>query len=301
MGGRSTYLTTMDRSTVIGLSSGLALILIAIISEGGLFSFISISSLIIVLGGVTSAILVNYTMNDLIKSMTSIRIAFSGRQFDMLSHIEMFTLFARRARRNGLLILDDDVQYIQDSFLRNGMELAIDGVSEENLKDILDDEIKAMQRRHDVGIRVLESAGSYSPAFGMIGTLIGLILMLRNLDNATGIGEGLAIALITTFYGTILANLVFYPLSGKLQELSAKELNEKEMMRAAIISLANGENPRIMEKKMLSYVTPEDRAEYLRMFGERGYTQQQEDKLYTHWVNQQREKWEGVLSGLQPG
>ena len=213
----------------------------------------------------------------------------------------MATIFARRARRNGLLVLDDDVQYIEDSFLRNGLELAIDGITEENLQSILDAEVDAMEERHQKGIRVFESMAAYAPAFGMIGTLIGLILMLRNLDDSAGIGQGLAVALVTTFYGTILANLVFSPLAGKLSELSVKELNEKRMMRAGIMSLANGENPRILEKKMLTHVSPSERAEYIRIYGERGYSQQQEEKLYNHWLNQQREKWEGVLSGIQPG
>ena len=291
----------MDRSTTIGLASGFGLILIAILSQGGLGSFLSLSSLIIVLGGVLAATLVNFTMADLQNARQVIRVAFQTKVFDLAQNIELFTIFARRARRNGLLVLDDDVQYIEDSFLRNGLELAIDGITEENLQSILDAEVDAMEERHQKGIRVFESMAAYAPAFGMIGTLIGLILMLRNLDDSAGIGQGLAVALVTTFYGTILANLVFSPLAGKLSELSVKELNEKRMMRAGIMSLANGENPRILEKKMLTHVSPSERAEYIRIYGERGYSQQQEEKLYNHWLNQQREKWEGVLSGIQPG
>lgn len=291
----------MDKSTSIGIGAGLGLIALSILIEGGLGSFVSLSSLIIVLGGVLSACLVNYPMEDLLNAQRAVQKAFGGQRIDMLRHIEMFTIFSRRARRNGLLVLDDDIRYIDDPFLKNGLELAIDGISEENLVQILDDEISAMEKRHEINYRIMHSLATYAPAFGMIGTLIGLILMLRNLNDSGGIGQGLSVALITTFYGTIFANLIFAPLGGKLKEFSEKELNEKRMLRAGIISLANGENPRILEKKMLSYCTTEEKTEYARLFGTASINQQQEDKMYNHWINQQKEKWESTLTGLQAG
>lgn len=291
----------MDRSTITGIASGIVLIFLAIVFEGGVTAFFSFSSLLIVLGGVAAATLVNYNIDDIVNAQHAVQVAFRSEPIEMLSHIEMFTIFSRRARRNGLLILDDDVRYIEDPYLRNGLELAIDGISEENLKNILHEEIESLKKRHDQSIRMLQSMATYAPAFGMIGTLIGLILMLGNLDGSGDIGAGLSIALITTLYGTIFANLIFAPLSGKLEELSQKEVNEKEMLKTAIISLSNGENPRILEKKMLTYVTPENRKEYARMYGDRGYSKQQEEKLYSHWLNQQKDKWENTLTDLQAG
>jgi chemotaxis protein MotA len=291
----------MDRSTTIGISAGLALITLSILIEGGLMSFISVSSMIIVLGGIISACLVNYPQDDLLNTQKSVQKAFNGKKIDLLHHIEMFTIFSRRARRNGLLVLDEDIRYIDDPFLKGGLELAIDGISEDNLIHILGDEILQMEKRHDVNYRILNSMATYAPAFGMIGTLIGLILMLRNLDDSSGIGAGLSVALITTFYGTIFANLIFAPLAGKLKEFSEKEINEKKMLRAGILALANSENPRILEKKMLSFCTPDEKLEYNRLFGSASYNQQQEDKMYNHWVNQQREKWESALTDLQAG
>jgi chemotaxis protein MotA len=291
----------MDRSTTIGISAGLGLITLSILLEGGLGSFVSISSLIIVLGGVIASSLVNYPQEDLLNVQKALQKAFNGKKIDLLRHIEMFTIFSRRARRNGLLVLDEDIRYIDDPFLKSGLELAIDGISEENLIHILNDEILQMEKRHDVNYRILNAMATYSPAFGMIGTLIGLILMLRNLNDSAGIGAGLSVALITTFYGTIFANLIFAPLGGKLKEFSEKEINEKKMLKAGIIALANSENPRILEKKMLSYCTPEEKQEYNRLFGSGSYNQQQEDKMYSHWVNQQREKWESALTDLQAG
>jgi chemotaxis protein MotA len=291
----------MDRSTSIGLGAGFGLIILGILTEGNILAFWSISSLFIVVGGVFAATLVNFPLDDLLRAMDAARVAFQGRKFDLLARIEMFTMFARRARRNGLLVLDQDIQFIDDRFLKQAMELVVDGTSEENLNLILEAEIGNLKRRHEIGIRVLERMSAYAPAFGMIGTLIGLIIMLGNLDDPNAVGPGMAVALITTFYGAILANLVFTPLAGKLNEYSEKELNEKEMAKQGIISLANGENPRIMERKMLSFVTPRERAEYFRVYGDKAYTAQQEEKVYEHWLNQQKEKWESVISTIPNG
>ena len=291
----------MQRTTVIGLSVGFGLIGLAIIVQGGLSAFLSLEALLIVLGGVSAAILVNYSVKDLMNTQEAVRVLFRPGAVDLTSDVELMTMLSRRARREGLLALDDDVRFLEDKFLKNGLELAIDGIPEENLISILDDEVKSLERRHQTGIKVLGSMGSYAPAFGMIGTLIGLILMLRNLNNPEGIGPGLSIALVTTFYGTVLSNLVFTPMSGKLEELSEKEVNQKEMLRTAIISISNGENPKIMEKKMLTYVHPEERAEYLRIHGDHNYTRKQDEQLYNHWLNQQKEKWDNVLTNLQTG
>ena len=291
----------MHRTTIIGLVSGATLIVLAIIFQGGFFAFFSFESLLIVVGGVAAATLVNYSLDDLMKAWRGGRDALTRDEFDLTKHVEVLTMFARRARRQGLLTIDEDIRYIEDDYLRSGLELAVDGIPEENLKSILDDELKVLERRQRLGVRVLGAMGDYSPAFGMIGTLIGLILMLRNLDNPGGIGPGLSIALLTTFYGTMLANLVFIPLSGKLEEIVHQDVNEKEMMRVGILSLADAENPRIMEKKMLSYVTPEERSLYRRTHSQRGITASQEENMYDNWINKQQDKWENALTDLQTG
>lgn len=288
----------MDRSTVIGLVAGFGLIFLAIVTQGNFIAFVSIASLIIVLGGVVCATIIQYSINDLSATIKSVYATLRQAPKDPAAIIEMMVMFARRARRNGLLVLDDDVMYVEDNYLRNGLELAIDGISEENLVQILDDEIKALERRQDTSIKLLESMAGYAPAFGMIGTIIGLVMMLQNLTDPESLGVGLSIALITTFYGTMFANLIFAPLAGKMLNLADQELANKEMLRSGVISLANGENPRIMEKKMLSYVSPDQRAEYIRINGDKSFNQKQEEKLYNHWINQQKDKWENVLSNL---
>lgn len=277
------------------------MIFLAIVSQGNFFAFVSIASFLIVTGGVFSATLINYSFQHITETFTILKQTLTNKRSDMTEYIEMMTMFARRARRNGLLVLDDDVGYVEDDYLRSGLELAIDGISDENLQQILDDEIESLERRQEQGVKVLESMGGYSPAFGMIGTIIGLVLMLQSLEDPESLGVGLSIALITTLYGTTMANLVFTPLAGKLQERAEQLVIEKTMLRVGIVSLANGENPRIMEKKMLSYIKPDERAEYLRIHGSKGFSQQQEEKMYNNWVNQQKDKWENVLSGLETG
>jgi len=291
----------MKRSTIIGLISGFALILLAILFRGGLSSFISFESLLIVLGGVFAATLVNYSVDDLLTAYNNTRDSLMKETTNLIDHLELLSMFSKRARRQGLLTIDEDLQLIEDDYLRNGLELAVDGIPEEILKNILNDEIKAIKRRKYMSVRVLESMGIYSPAFGMIGTLIGLILMLRNLDNPAGIGPGLSIALVTTFYGAMLANLVFIPLAGKIEEMVKYDINEKEMMRIGILSLADGENPRIMQKKMLTYLNPEDRALFWRLHSHHGISASQEEQMYNHWVNQQQDKWNDVLTDLKTG
>ena len=134
-------------------------------------------------------------------------------------------------------------------FLRGGLQLAVDGVKKENLEEILSDQIQAAKGRIEMTVNLLYSMAGYAPAFGMVGTVIGMVLMLQNISDAESLGKGLSVALLTTLYGAVLANLVFTPLAGKLDYLSELDINRKLMFRSAILSMVEQENPRIMEKK----------------------------------------------------
>ncbi|MDI6402766.1 MotA/TolQ/ExbB proton channel family protein, partial [Balneolaceae bacterium ANBcel3] len=160
----------LDRSTLIGFIGGFGLVGIAIVTQGSLLAFASLSSFLIVMGGVIAATMVNYSWDNISDSFLTIRGMMKTRAVDLRTDIELMNLFARRARRGGLIPLDSDVQYIEDSFLKNGLQLAIDGVTKENLEIILADQIKSIERRVEVSINVLYSMATYSPAFGMIGT-----------------------------------------------------------------------------------------------------------------------------------
>jgi len=220
---------------------------------------------------------------------------------DLRTDMELLSMFARRVRTGGMLVLDDDIPHITDPYLKNGLQLAVDGFKKESLDSILSDEIKSRERQVDISINVLSSMSGYGPAFGMIGTVIGLVLMLQNVSDPESLGKGLSVALLTTLYGTIFSNMMFGPLSGKLEYLSELDLNRKEMFRTGILSLVEGENPRIMEKKMLIYVEPHSRAEYIKHHEELSISKERDEKFYQLWVEQQDKEWENLKEILMTG
>lgn len=291
----------LDKSTVIGLILGISLIITAIVTQGQLVIFASFSSLLIVVGGIVAATMVNYSFDNISSSFKTMSSMMGIQSVDLRTDLELLSMFARRVRTEGLLILDGDIEYIKDPFLKNGLQLAVDGFDRESLDDILKDEIISRERQVEVSISVLESMSTYAPAFGMIGTVIGMVLMLQNVTDPESLGSGLSVALLTTLYGTILANVFFGPFSGKLEYLSELDINRKEMFRVGILSMIEGENPRIMEKKMLIYVDPQDRAQFIKHH-EGIIGRKQRDKiLYNHWIEQQNQEWENLKEILKPG
>lgn len=245
--------------------------------------------------------MINFGFDSVVVAFSIVKEVLTSKKHDLRTDIELMNMFARKVRREGLLRLEDDVQFIDNHFLKNGFQLAIDGVSKESLASILDDQIKSQERRLDNSFTIMDSMANYSPAFGMIGTVIGLILMLQNISDPNSLSMGLAIALITTFYGALLANLVFTPLAGKISHMSEHEMSRYEMFKVAIMSIVNEENPRIMEKKMLSYVSPEDRVEYTQFYDSKGYSKQREELLYENWTQHQNNTWQNLLKALETG
>lgn len=291
----------LDRSAVIGFLGGFGLIAIAIVTQGEMIAFASLSSVFIVFGGVIAATMVNYSFENISDSFRTISNMMKARKVDLRTDIELMNLFARRARRGGLISLDRDISFVDDTFLKNALQLAVDGISKGNLDAILDDQIKSNQRRAEISVNVLYSMASYAPAFGMIGTVIGMILMLQNISDPQSLGQGLSVALLTTLYGTISANMFFNPLAGKLEYLSELDNNRKRMFRVAVMSIVDGENPHIMDKKMLNYVDPRDRAEYLQFHEQVRITKEHEEKLYQSWHEQQNSTWDDLRKTMEIG
>jgi chemotaxis protein MotA len=291
----------LDRSSTIGFIVGFALIVGAIVLQGSLSSFLSFSSLLIVVGGVLAATAVNYSFEKIKISFDTTISLMKLSSIDLRTDMELLTMFARRVRKNGILILDNDIKHLKDEYLKNGLQLAVDGFKEEVLDNILKDEIESRENQVEVSIMLLNSMASYSPAFGMIGTVIGMVLMLQNISDPASLGAGLSVALITTLYGTILANMFFGPLAGKLEYLSELDRNRKEMFRIGILSIIEGENPRIMEKKMLIYVDPKSRADYIKHHEELSILKQRDEKFYKMWIEQQEQEWENLKEVLKTG
>ncbi|MDZ7772886.1 MAG: MotA/TolQ/ExbB proton channel family protein [Balneolaceae bacterium] len=291
----------MDKSTILGLVGGFALVIGAIVTQGDIGIFISFSAILIVGGGVVSSSVVNYSIEE-VKSTFSLTLEYlKSRQCDLRTDIELMNMFARKARREGLLRLEEDVQHVDNNYLKNGMQLAIDGTDKNVLVTILDDQLESSRRNLNKSVSILYGMAEYSPAFGMIGTVIGLILMLQNIQDPEALGAGLAVALLTTLYGTIFANMIFTPLAGKLDYLGDKQLIRNEMFKSAIISIVDEENPRLMENKMLNYVSPSQRAEYRAYFDEQSFNKQREEKLYEHWINVQNNSWQDLQTVLETG
>lgn len=252
----------IDSFTIIGLLLGTVLLIWGMSIGADLKIFWDFASVVITLGGSFCALLINYPMKDVKKIFSVMGKSFKGNDNVSFDTINRFIELSRRARREGLLSLEDEISVLEDPFLKKGLQMVVDGIEPETIRDIMELEITEMENRHNNGIGMIRAWGGYAPAFGMIGTLIGLIQMLAYLDNSDSIAGGMAKALITTFYGAILANLVFNPMSAKLALFSEQEASSKGMMLEGILAIQSGVNPRIVEDKLISYLPPSELLKY---------------------------------------
>ncbi len=251
----------MDIATIVGILSGMGLLLVSIMSKGSIMLFFDVGSILIVFGGTIAATLINYPLADVLSVMGVVKNAFTHKAPEPSATIRDLVKFAELARREGILALENQMQEVEDPFLKQGLQLAVDGTEPELMRTILGTEIAYLQERHELGQGIFKSMGTYSPAFGMIGTLIGLVLMLANMSDPSSIGPAMAIALITTFYGAVLANLIFLPIAGKLETRSKQEVMLKELVMEGVLSIQSGDNPRIVEQKLVSFIPPKFRGQ----------------------------------------
>lgn len=253
----------MDIGSLAGVILGIGLILSSIMLQGAIGPFVSVSSILIVLGGTISATLISFNLSQVIGSAKIVRIAFmQSKHEEPKEVIDNIVKFAEKARREGLLALEAEAETLDDDFMKKGVELIVDGTDAELVREILETELSFLEERHRTGASIFDSMGASAPAFGMIGTLIGLILMLGNLSDPNAIGPGMATALITTLYGSFLANLLFIPIAGKLKLRSADEILNKQLVIEGILSIQAGENPRIVAEKMKAFLSPSSRKAY---------------------------------------
>jgi chemotaxis protein MotA len=264
----------MDLSTVVGLVAGVLLLGIGMASGGSLAIFWDPPSIAITIGGSLAAMMINFPLSQFVKAWRAVRWAFFDRTFSPERIINSLVGFAEKARREGLLALEDDVSD-EDAFLKKGIQLVVDGTDPELVKSIMDIEISFLENRHRSNQMFFETWGSVAPAFGMAGTLIGLIQMLRSMGEDLGaLGPAMAVALITTLYGVILAYLIFIPLAGKLKIRSSEEIIIRQVMVEGILSIQAGENPRIVEEKLKSFLAPAQREGVGRQRRQEGLDQQ---------------------------
>ncbi len=246
----------MDIATIVGLVAGTILVSVTIFLGGNVGIFINIPSAVMVFGGTIAATLINFPLSDVLSVFNTVKNSFIQKATSTEQLIEKLVEFATVARREGILALESQAADAGDEFLQKSVQLAIDGTAPELIKDILTTEIAFMEDRHSMGQNVLLAMGAFAPAFGMIGTLIGLVQMLATLDDPSSIGAGMAVALLTTLYGALIANLITLPLAGKLKVRTSLELLQKEITIEGILSIQSGDNPRVVEQKLKAFVSP---------------------------------------------
>ena len=249
----------MDIATLLGIISSFGLVIVAILMGGGISLFVNIPSLMIVVGGTLGTTMINYPLKDVLGAIGVGKNVFFTKTLSVEEVINQFVEFGNKARREGILALESDVKDVEDHFLKKGIQLSVDGLEPQAIQSIMDTEVDFLRERHQLGAEIFLTMGTFAPALGMIGTLIGLVQMLQSMDDPSSIGPSMAVALLTTFYGSVMANLICMPVAGKLRTRSKEETLVKDMIIEGVISLTKGENPRILEQKMLSFVSPKVR------------------------------------------
>lgn len=252
----------MDISTVVGLILGIGFTVWGILVSGELGSYWDWASVVIVLGGTIASTLVCFPINNFLNLSKVLKKTMFYKDTSANEIIEEIINLANIARKEGLLSLEEYGSKLDDDFLKKGIMLIVDGTDPELVRNILETELVFLEERHSEGQGILEAMGTYAPAFGMIGTLIGLINMLKKMEDPKAIGPSMSVALVTTFYGSLLANVIFLPLAQKLKVRSKSEVLVKELMIEGLLSIQAGENPRIIEEKLKTFIPPEMRKEF---------------------------------------
>jgi chemotaxis protein MotA len=252
----------MDIASVIGLMMAVGLIVGSIATGSAPFSaFFDVPSILVVFGGSLGAAFVCFPLKSILSAPIVAKKVFLNRSESIPNLIEQLVSLAETARRDGLLALEARLSEVDNSFTRLGIQMAVDGTRPEVIEDIMRTEMDAVATRHRDGKSLMEQMGRFAPAYGMIGTLMGLIMMLSDMSDPSKIGSGMAVALITTLYGAIVANVVFIPFGEKLGFLNKQEIVSLEIIIRGIMAIQSGENPRVVEQKLSTFLPPKLRGE----------------------------------------
>jgi len=245
----------LEIAAFLGLIVGVGLLVWAMVSGSSLATFWDPASLRIVLGGTLAAMAISHGGRHLKRLPGLMLRAFRKSQSDLSGLRDQLVELANQARREGLLSLEDSIEEIESEFLAEAVQMLVDAVPPDQIEELLNNQVHSTEEFNQRGIRMFRTAGAVSPAFGMIGTLIGLIQMLRDLDDPDMIGMGMAVALTTTLYGTLLANLLFNPVANKLEEWNRDEMQVKSMVMEGILAIQDGQNPRFIKGRLDAYIT----------------------------------------------
>lgn len=250
----------MDIATIVGTVACLALLVVSILMSGSLLTFVDIPSLILVGGGAVAATLMCFPLGSMFKLMGVTKKVLLCKAGDPVGHVMTLVRLAEVARRDGILSLENHLaEGNYDEFMVRGLRMAIDGQDPAVIQTAMEQEVETLMERHGTGKALFETLGKYAPAFGMLGTIMGLILMLKNMDDPAALGPGMALALITTFYGSLFSNVFFLPVADKLGVRSAEEISIKLLIIRGVMSIQSGDNPRIVQQKLLSFLDRKQR------------------------------------------
>ncbi|MBN1421138.1 MAG: MotA/TolQ/ExbB proton channel family protein [Planctomycetes bacterium] len=247
----------MDLATVMGLLIGGGLILWSLSAD--LMQFFDPASVAIVIGGMVGSTLTSIPIGNFKKVMRVAKQALFAKQLQPGQLISTLVRFGEIARRDGILALETMIGEVEDHFLVRGIQMAVDGNDPETIQQALSTELDCLAQRHSEGRELFELFAKYAPAYGMLGTIIGLILMLANLNDVSTIAPNMAVALVTTFYGALIANLVCLPLADKLAARDREEMRIKEMIIQGVMAIQSGDNPKVVEQKLTIFLPPDRR------------------------------------------
>lgn len=251
----------MDITTVLGLILGVVFLVVAFILEGGhVGALFEITAIMIVFGGTAAAVLVGTPLEQLKELPKTVKIAFTQKNKNPLDVIDELVILATIARREGILALEEKIETYEDDFFQNGVRLVVDGVDPELVRSIMETELSFIEERHEKGAAVFEQAGGFAPTMGIIGTVMGLVHVLGNLEDASKLGPSIAVAFIATLYGVASANVAWLPIANKLKARSKQEVLVRELMIEGILSIQAGENPNILAQKLKVFLSPKRRA-----------------------------------------
>ncbi|MDR1257227.1 MAG: motility protein A [Spirochaetaceae bacterium] len=252
----------MDLGSLIGVVGALAMMVVGVISGGsGLGTYGDVPSLFIVVFGSWFCLMAATSLGEAVGIFKIMGMAFKVPSFGEKGIVTKLMAFSDKARREGLLVLEEELEDLDDEFMKKGMRLVVDGTDAAIVRDLLEIEVSQMQDRHATTVGALNMWAALAPGFGMLGTVIGLIAMMKNLEDKASVGPNMAVALITTLYGSMIANWMLIPIIAKLRTNDSKEAQVKEMVIEGILSIQAGDNPRILGMKLLAYLSPADRKE----------------------------------------
>lgn len=250
----------MDIATIVGLLAAVALLVISILMNGNLMTFVDVPSIILVFGGSLAATLMCFPLRSALKVASVAKKVLLSKMPDPVDQVATLVRLAEVARRDGILSLENHLtDGAYDEFMVRGLRMAIDGQDPAVIQTAMEQELETLMERHMIGKATFETLGKYAPAFGMLGTIMGLILMLKNMDDPAALGPGMALALITTFYGSLLSNVFFLPIADKLGQRSGEEIASKVLIIRGVMSIQSGDNPRIVQQKLMAFLNSKER------------------------------------------